>query len=115
MSAGELRERVAFETRTSQSDSYGNEVGGFLEQFRRPARIQPYKGFGNEAVQAARLTGTQPMIIRVRYDSSTSIVNSDWRVRDLTTGTVYNIRSSANMDEHRAYIDFLCESGEASG
>lgn len=114
---GTFRERIAFEARPDPTeDELGNEVtGDFAEQFRRFARIQPSKGFGNETVQAARLTGTQPMIIRVHSDSATRTVTSAWRIRDVRSDAVYNIRSFANMDELGKYIDFLCVSGEATG
>lgn len=113
---GTFRERVAFEQRPDPTeDDLGNEVtGDFAQQFQRSARIQPSKGFGNETVQAARLTGTQPMIIRVHFDSETRTVTSSWRIRDVRSGTVYNIRSFANMDECGKYLDFLCVSGEAA-
>jgi head-tail adaptor len=117
MPAGELRERVAFEARMTPSrDDYGNVVTGeWREQFQCAARLQPTKGIGNESVQAARLSGTQPMIIRVRLSSQTKRITGEWRARDTRRGTIFNIRSMANMDERGAYLDLLCMSGEAEG
>jgi len=112
MSAGELRERVAFERREDVDDGYGNVNGQWVEQFVTAARIQPLKG--GEAVQADRLAGKQPVIIRVRYAEATNAVDTSWRARNTRTGTVYNLRSAANMDEHRRYIDFLAEAGVAT-
>lgn len=111
MPAGELRERVAFDKRAAASDGYGNEEGDFAEQFTRAARIQPK--LGGEQVLASRLVGVQPFIIRVRYDSMTATVTEAWRIRDARNGAQYAIRSKANVDERRRYIDFLCETGVA--
>jgi SPP1 family predicted phage head-tail adaptor len=112
MSAGELRDLVAFERRDELDDGYGNVDGAWVEQFRTAARIQPLKG--GEAVQAARLAGTQPVVIRVRYCAAARSVAPAWRARDVRSGTIYNLRSAANMDEHRRYIDFLADAGVAT-
>lgn len=113
MSAGELRERVAFERRAPADDGFGNEVSGeWTEAFRCAARIRPARG--GETIQAARLAGKQPVVITVRYNSNTRTVTTDWRVRDTRTETIYNIRSIVNPDEHRAYLDMECDAGVAT-
>src|ERR1044072_5399402 len=110
MSAGDLRERVAFERRGLVDDGYGNEVSGeFAEVFRCAARIKPARG--GESIQAARLAGRQPVVITVRCSSNTRTVTTDWRVKDVRSDTVYNIRSIVNPDEHRAYFDMECDAG----
>lgn len=113
MGAGELRERVAFDRRAAADDGYGNQVSSWEEQFVVWARVQPLKG--GEGVQAARLAGTQPVIIRVRQSSNTIQITSDWRARDARKGTLFNITSMANMDEKGAYLDVLATSGGAVG
>lgn len=114
MSAGELRERVAFDRRDVVDDGYGNTVSGdWREQFVVWARIRPLKG--GEGVQAARLAGSQPVVIRVRLSSSTKQISADWRARDARMGTLFNITSMANMDEKGAYLDILATSGVAVG
>jgi hypothetical protein len=40
-------------------------------------------------------------------------VTTDWRVRDVRTGTIYNIRDITPSDD-RAFLDFLVQSGVAS-
>lgn len=113
MSAGELRERVAFEYRAAVDDGYGNEVSGdWTLGFRCAARIKPLRG--GESVQAARLAGKQPVAITVRVSSNTRAVTTDWRVRDTRTDEVYNIRSKVNPDEKRAYFEMECDSGVAT-
>lgn len=110
--AGALSEIVAFESRAVIDDGMGNEISGdWTERFRANARIQPIKG--GESVIADRLQGTQPVVVRVRYEPQTMAVNTDWRVRDSRAGTIYQIKSSANMDEKRRYIEFLAIAGVA--
>jgi len=116
MPAGELRELVAFDSRGVVSDGYGNDVAGpWMQQFVVPARIQPMKGIGSETMQAARLAGQSPAIIRVRLSSQTRQITPDWQARNVRDGTAYNIREVANLDEHGAYLDILAQAGEATG
>ena len=110
--AGVLREIVAFESRGVVDDGYGNEVSGpWIERFRANARIQFIKG--KEEVLADRLQGTQPVVIICRYEPQVLTVNSDWQIRDVRSGVIYQIKSQANMDEKRQYIDFLAVAGVA--
>lgn len=113
MRAGRLRERLAFERRADIDDGSGNTVGQFQEVFQRAARVQPLKG--SEAVQGQRLAGIQPVVISVRCCSMVSQVTTAWRVRDVRSGEIYNLTSSANMDERGKYMDFLATSGGADG
>src|SRR5688572_5318326 len=69
MSAGELRERIAFDRRALISDGYGNEQGDWEEQFIRWGRLRPR--LGGEQVMAARLQGVQPYTIKVWFDNKT--------------------------------------------
>jgi head-tail adaptor len=113
MSASELRDKVAFDKRTTTDDGYGNVDGAWQEQFLEPARIRPLRG--GEGVQAARLSGTQPVIITVRSSARTRQVTSSWRIRDARTGDIYAITAPpANTDEHDAYLDIMAVIGEAA-
>lgn len=105
---------MAFDAREETDDDAGNYVGEWRERIAPvAARIQPLKG--GEQVIAARLTGVQPVVIRIRYSVATAAIDTSWRARNARTGAVYNIRSIANMDERRAYLDLLCEAGVADG
>lgn len=112
--AGDLRERLSFQSREPIDDGYGNRVSGdFVEQFACAARIQPLKG--GEGVQAARLQGTQPVILTIRSSLQAKQVTTAWRAVDARRGAIYNITSLANMDERGVMIDLLAVSGGASG
>lgn len=113
MTAGSLKHRLRFEARSLTSDGYGNVEGDFATVFTRQAQIIPLKG--GEAVMAARLTGTQPIIIRVRRDSQTRQIEADWRAVDERTEEVYALKSPpTDMEDRGAYLDILAESGVAA-
>lgn len=116
-SAGDLRERVAFEARVTENpDSpidYGNTESTWAEQFERRAQYIHLRG--GEAVQAARLEGRHIQVIRIRSDSATRIITTDWRAVDQKTGDVFNIRDAApTKEDPLRFIDLLAEKGVAT-
>lgn len=111
--AGDLREMVAFEQRVEHDDGYGNMVTDFVERFRVWARITPL--VGQEAVQAARLEGTQTVVITVRDSRDTHRVGSDWQIRNILDGVIYGIKGPPiNRDEKHGFFDILCQTGVAT-
>lgn len=120
MQAGDLRSKVGFYKRPDASDSspdYGNTEGEFPDtpEFECAANIKPK--LGGESVLAGRLTGTNLVNITVRRSSSTAQVDTDWRVKDERSGTIYNIRSIIDPQEgtnqHGRFFEMLCEKGVA--
>lgn len=106
---GELRRRIAFHVRQAIPDNRGNYEGAWEEKFRAYAKVTPLKG--GEEVLGARLSGVQPVIIRVRYSSSTKFVQPHWKAIDTRSGAVYNVTSVANLDEKNIYLDFMATTG----
>jgi head-tail adaptor len=113
--AGELRDRVRFAKPNAVADNYGNVSTGWLDMFTVSANITPR--LGGETVDAARLAGQQPAIVRVRQSPDTVKIRNDWKMTDLKTGSEYNIRSVADPDKgnvsHGKWIDMLAETGVA--
>lgn len=110
-SAGDLFYRVAFDRKGQGSDGAGGRSTDFVEQFCCRAAFVHLRG--GEAVQAARLQGQHTQVIRVRSAVLTRGVTTDWRIRDVRTGEVFNIRDvSPGLD--RQFIDFLCQKGVAT-
>ncbi|WP_421912733.1 phage head closure protein [Mesorhizobium sp.] len=108
--AGDLFYSVAFDRRGEASDGAGGTTTAFSEQFRCRAAFVHLRG--GETVQAARLQGQHPQIIRVRASSLTRGVSGDWQIRDVRNGDVFNIRDiTPGLD--RQFIDFLCQKGVA--
>lgn len=112
MSAGELRERIAFAIVAEADSAYGTIAGEWADQFTVAARIQPLRG--SEPVIAQRLQGVQPVVIKVRSSSDTRRITTAWRARDDRKGTLFNIRS-VTPDERRVYIEMIAEAGVAIG
>lgn len=108
--AGQLIENVVFDALNSVADGYGNRQEEWVEQFKIRAGFTWLRG--GESVQAARLEGNQPLIVRVRVSDDTNRIRPDWRMRDVRSGIVYAIRGiSRSLD--RGYLDVLVQSGSA--
>jgi len=111
--AGRMRERVAFEVRGNVDDGMGNpQSGEFAEVYRCAAEITPK--MGGETVTAARLTGTQPMLIKVRICEALLGIGTDWRIRDTRSDVVYDIKAVSNPDQKKRFLEILAVSGVAT-
>jgi len=111
LTAGNLRHRIAFDLREEVSDGYGNEEGEFVEQFVVWAGVEAK--FGGETVTQARLSGKQPFILTIRQSTNARLITTDWRARDKRTNQIFNIRSIADPNDRRAFLELLVEfSGE---
>jgi len=112
--AGVLRYRVTFSERDTTSDEYGNPTTGWIDRFTVAAGIFPR--LGGEAVDAARLAGRQPVVIRVRKSPDTRKITVDWKATD-QNGAEYNVRTAIDPllgdSRHGFYIDMLAETGVA--
>lgn len=114
--AGELRHRVKFERRQDINPDapldLGNTRGDFVPKFEVWAKIEAK--FGGETVTAARLEGQQPVTITVRHTAQTRQITTDWRARHVRTGTIYAIRSIADPDDRRVWLEILTQTGVAA-
>lgn len=108
--AGDLHERVAFDSPALVTDGYGGVEDGWTEEFICRAHYRFLRG--GETVQAARLSGRQPVVVTVRASSETAAITPAWRMRDTRTGTIYNVRSIVRTEDRRFY-ELTCESGVA--
>jgi head-tail adaptor len=112
--AGDLRYRVTFAERDTTQDEYGNVSGGWVDRFTVSANI--IAKLGGEAVDAARLAGRQPVLIRVRKSPDTRLITTDWRATD-GEGREYNIRTAIDPligdSRHGLWIEMIAETGVA--
>jgi len=108
MASGTLRERVSFAVRAEFQDEFGNPVAGWVEQFQDSAGYAHLRG--GETVIAARLENRHPQVIRVRANSKTRQVTSEWRITDTRTQVEYAIKDVTASTDNK-WIDFLCERG----
>lgn len=107
-SASRLQHKIAFYQRAAQDDGYGNTLTDWAKRFAVNAEFIHLRG--GEQVQASRLAGRHPQIIRVRRSARIAGVDVSWSIRDERTGKHFNIRD-VTPDETREWIDFLCETG----
>ena len=112
ITASDLRDRVSLERQEEVDDGYGGVVGQWVTQFERNACILLSKG--GETVIAARLQSIQPALIIVRHDAETATITAAWRLIETRSGTIYNIRTSADMERRGRFITMLCEAGVAT-
>ena len=110
MTASSFIHTVILSKRDMVDDGMGNEYGQWVEQFRTRAAYLHLKG--SETVMAGRLQGRHTQVISVRASSLTIAISTDWKLTDATTGIAFNIRDKT-VNEDRATIDLLCESGVA--
>jgi SPP1 family predicted phage head-tail adaptor len=116
--AGDLKWRVQFDKPASVDDPYGGTKNNkWTEQFSRAAEITPLKG--GEPVMAQRLTGTQPVMLKVRFDSLTRTIASDWRAVEMLNGLpvrYYAIKSPPeDMERKREFITMMAVVGDPDG
>jgi SPP1 family predicted phage head-tail adaptor len=111
MQAGKLRDRVTFQSRRDEPDGFGNVVSTWAGDFSRWCNVRYLRG--SETVIAARLEGRQPVIITVRKDPQTDLVEPGMRC--MVNGRTYNIREYPRPSDDRMMYEFLAESGVADG
>lgn len=109
--AGDLRERIAFESRSL--DDNGDPLGPFVRQFEVAAQLVWLRG--GEKVLQMRLEKQQPVAIVVRDSTQTREITTAWRaVNARCPGQQFNI-TAASPSKERGFIDVLATMGGATG
>ncbi len=114
-SSGRMREKLHLQKRGEDwEDQYGNpQSGDWQTIFTAPAELVPMRG--GEGVQAARLTGTQPYIVRIRSCAASREITTDWRAVDARNAKrVLNIRTVTNPDQKNGWLELLVDEGVAT-
>jgi SPP1 family predicted phage head-tail adaptor len=104
--AGDLREKIELLKQVSVSDGAGGSTISWEVQVTARAAIKVLKA--SETVLAGRLQGTQTLVVTLRWQSALSDVDGTWRLRNVRTGSEYNIRA-VTPDVRRQWVDVLCE------
>lgn len=100
---GQLSRRVSFRQRAAGEDSAHD--GAWATIVTRQARVQPK--LGGEAVQAARMAGTQPVIITVRRDATTKTIDNGWSAVDYRDATIIWDIQSVIVTEDLQWVEAL--------
>ncbi|QKK18646.1 head-tail adaptor protein [Rhizobium indicum] len=111
--AGKLREKLLFQRRAIVDDGFGNESGDWETEFTAAAELIPLKG--GEPVMAARLSGVQPFIIKIRGCNAARSVTPAWRAVDARNpARLFNITAAVDPDNKNAWIDIMATQGVAT-
>lgn len=115
MHAAKLHERVVFDMPISTPDGSGGTESSWSDE--GSGSVICWANFrylrGGETVQAARLSGIQPVIVTIRTSTQARLITAAWRMRDLRTSKIYNVRTDPVLTDDRAMLEILCESGVA--
>ena len=113
MNAQDLYHRVAFEPPSEQADGYGGIETGWDTGSAVQARAHFRYLRGGESVQAARLDGRQPVVATTWNNAAMRAVTAGWRMRDVNTGKVFNVRTDPVPTDDRRWLEVTVESGVA--
>ncbi|HYC66646.1 head-tail adaptor protein [Brevundimonas sp.] len=113
--AGDLRQRVKFQRRGEGDDGYGNTATDWADMgIARACSLMPTRG--NEAVQAARLSGLASWDIWVRSDSGTRRLQvGDRAINERDASQTFNIVFIGDMDGRRQWLLIQATTGGADG
>lgn len=89
-----------------ETDQYGNPIETVTVLGPYWCRMQPLKG--SETVIAARLSGIQPMLVIAPWNPDLAAMTASWELLD-EAGVKYDIKSVANTDERKLYLDILAQ------
>jgi len=92
-------------------EGYGNTTQGWGNPVTADAAFRFLRG--GETVQAARLSGRQPIVVTVHDTAATRAIDTSWRMRTPRDGKVYNIRSGPVPTDNHQYLEFTVEAGVA--
>jgi SPP1 family predicted phage head-tail adaptor len=110
MNAGELREKIQLLKQVSVPDGGGGSIISWEVQAEAiRAAIKVLKA--GENVLAGRLQGTQTLVCTLRHQEALDDVDGTWRLRNVRTGSDYNIRA-VTPDVRKLWVDVLCEADE---
>ena len=108
--AAQLKERVSFDPPDpGATDAFGGEADAFAAGMEVRAKFT-YLRTG-ESVMQARLAGRQVLAVLIRANSSTLQISSAYRMRDLRSGKVYNVKG-IEPHQDRMWLEVLVEGGE---
>jgi len=107
--APKLQDRFAFDAPTSTPNGQGGTISGWAVQHECWAGVTYLRG--TEPVIAARLVGVQPVVFRIRNCEAARAIRSDWRARDMRTGTEYAVKGNPVPTDDRAFLDIMATSG----
>lgn len=102
--------RIALDKPLMTDDGHGGVEVGWEPVAEARAHIRFLRG--GEEVQAGRLQGILTVVATVYSTSDTRQAKASWRMRDVRSGEVYNIRSVMPTEDRRQ-LEITAQSGVA--
>ena len=104
------RTQLTFQRDTRSKGTDGFETSDWTLKGERFGSVEVFGGREGWAAQA--VLGTQPLRIRIHYDSVIAECEPDrWRILNGTT--VYEIESMSNLGLENKWLEFTCVTGSA--
>ncbi len=111
MRAGQLRDRIIFETFTGTDDGFGNKTAPWVTDLTVWGDLR--ETAGRERVAAGRVEAAATATLQVRQSSLTLAITEAHRVRD-PRGRLWNIRSIVDPFGDGTALEMLLERGVAT-
>jgi len=113
MRVGTLRKRVMVQARSVTQDSFGGQSSAWVDVAPAWAEIIPSVGRELVAAQAMRIDA--PSTITMRWRSEFADPKALAAMRIVYGTRIFNIHSSANMEERNRYLTLICSEGLNNG
>lgn len=110
MTAGVMLERIALDRPVQAPDAHGGVETGWQQVAEAKAAVRHLRA--GETVLAGRLAGTLTIVVTIYATELTRQATPAWRMRDLRSGEIYNIRSIIPTDDRRN-LEITVQSGVA--
>lgn len=108
--AGQMNRRVTFQQEVAVADAGGGREHAWSGGFTVWGQFMPESG--RERLEAGRLEAALAGVLRVRSSIQARTITASHRV--LIDGAAHQIRSIANPDQRRRFIEFVVERGVAT-
>lgn len=95
LSAGELNQLIRFERTTVTTNEFGEEVAGAWTPAAIGTNGQVWAKRTNQlsAMAEAVASGAEAYREQVRFDIRGAVIDPSWRIVDVRTGRIYDIKS----------------------
>ena len=114
MRTGDLRRRVAIQSRSVTLDSWGQQIAAWDDVLTNcPAAIEALAG--NERLVALQIHSEITHKVTIRYNAAFSIPADvgSWRIT--YASRIFNIHAAMNPDEKNRWIEIMCSEGLNDG
>lgn len=118
MRAGDLRRRVAIQSRSSSQDTYGQQLSTWSDVLTNvPAMIEPLNGRELEIASANHPQADTRITVRYHSALANPAAAAAYRVTYTNAGgtRLYDVQAVLNLDERNRTIELMCSSGVNEG